>query len=336
MNKLNPQRENRPVISLLRKRIRGIKSRYADLPNVKTGLSLFRKGVLVFIIALIIYNLYKIGWNEVLQSLPGQPLFYVLFFILYLTLPTAEAVVYRQLWPLKKRDLFKTMIIKKVYNEEVMGYSGELHLFTWGRKRLEKKDLKILADIRDNTILSSITSNLVAFFLVGLLLFLGILDPGLFFANLNLLYLLLFFALFLIVGLLLFQFRTYLFSLSLQKASLIFAIYLSRFILHHGLLILQWAIVIPFTPLNEWFLLVAVIIIVNRIPFLPSRDLIFLWAGMELSRYLTVSTPAIAGMLLVTSALKKGTNLLLFLIISYTSEDPVSIQKNDKKILNKK
>ncbi|MDI6400568.1 hypothetical protein QLX67_01050 [Balneolaceae bacterium ANBcel3] len=327
MNKLHPQRENRPLISLLRERIKGLKARYADHPNVKKSISYFRKGLLAFIIALIIYNLYKIGWNEVLQSLPGQPLFYVLFIILYLTLPIAEVMVYRQVWPLKKFDLFKTMIIKKVYNEEVMGYSGELHLFTWGRKQLDKKDLNILADIRDNSILSSITSNIVAFLLVGLLLFLGILDPDIFFDHLNILYLLFFLVLFVIVGALLFQFRKYLFSLSLKKASLIFSIYFSRFILHHGLLILQWSIVFPLIPINEWFLLVALIIIINRIPFIPSRDLVFLWAGIELSRYLTVSTAGVAGMLLVTSALKKGSNLLLFLIISYYSKDPVPVNK---------
>jgi len=100
--------------------------------------------------------------------------------------------------------------------------------------------------------------------------------------------------------------------------------------IHHGLMIVQWAVVIPNTPLSIWFTFLAIIIVVNRIPFIPSRDLVFMWAGIELSRALNMATAAVAGMLLVSSALKKVTNLILFLLINYYSKDP-EIQKLKEK-----
>ncbi|MCC5941487.1 MAG: hypothetical protein JJU37_08085, partial [Balneolaceae bacterium] len=67
------------------------------------------------------------------------------------------------------------------------------------------------------------------------------------------------------------------------------------------------------------------------IPFIPSRDLVFMWAGIELSRMLDMATAAVAGMLLVSSALKKSTNLILFLLISYYSKDPEIKMMREKK-----
>ncbi len=143
-----------------------------------------------------------------------------------------------------------------------MGYSGEFYLFVWAKKSLNKGKKEILKNIRDNNILSSATSNLVAFSLVGILIFAGIIDLEEFIGNIDIIY------------------------------------------------------------------IIAVLAIVNRIPFLPSRDLIFMWAGIELSRSLNMATASVAGMLLVSSALKKCTNLVLYLLISWYSKEPKI--KNDR------
>lgn len=291
--------------------------RLTESPGFKTFTWLFRKVLLVFIIGIIIYNLYQIGWDEIWRSLPTQPLFYILFVFIFLSLPIAEIFIYRQVWPLKRRSIFKAMLTKRVYNEEIMGYSGEFYLLTWARKHLDESDWKILANIRDNNILSSITSTTVAFVLIGLLIFTGVIDAGLIFDNVNLVYV--FAGTIIVVALILvgMQFRRYIFTLPLNKALVIFSIYMSRFLMHHSLLIAQWAVVIPDTPLSIWFLFIAIIIIINRIPFLPSRDLVFMWAGIELSRMLSMATSSVAGMLLVYSALKKSSNLILYLFFEY-------------------
>jgi hypothetical protein len=132
--------------------------------------------------------------------------------------------------------------------------------------------------------------------------------------------------------LLVIQFRKYLFDLPLKKALFAYSVYFTRFIIHHSLLILQWAIVIPNTPMSVWFTFIAVLVVVNRIPFLPSKDFVFLWFGIELSRMLDMATASVAGMLLVSGALVKVINLILYSLISYYT-DPEKLeefQKTDK------
>lgn len=296
-------------------------SQFSKSPRARQLQNWFRRAVVVIIITVIGYQLYEIGWREVISSLPTQPLFYILFFVLYLTLPTSEVYIYKQVWKLRRWPMFKAFLTKRVYNEEVMGYSGEFYLFLWARKYLSEKDKEILKNVRDNNILSSVTSNLVAVFLVGTLITAGIIDLSDLIGNVDLLYIGIAFFLFLIIISVLIQFRRYIFSLPFRKALIVFSIYLFRFLLHHGLLILQWSVVLPDTPVSVWFLFVAIIIMVNRIPFLPSRDLIFMWAGIEVSKVFEMATASVAAMLLVSSAMKKVTNLILFLLISYYSKE---------------
>jgi len=294
----------------------------ADGPRSRQFQRGVRWTVLTFIVGVILYQLFEIGWGDVLRNLPTHPLFYLLFFVLYLTLPTGEVFIYRQVWPVSKWRLFKAFLSKRVYNEEVMGYSGEFFLFVRARNWLDKEDREILRSIRDNNILSAVSSNLVAFSLIGILVFTGVIELDDLIGNVDLFYIITGIVLVAALIAVVVQFRSYIFNLSWKKASVIFSIYLTRFVFHHSLMILQWAVVIPETPLSIWFLFVAIIIVVNRIPFLPSRDLIFLWAGIELSRMLNMTTAAVAGMLLVSSALKKLTNLTLFLLLSTYSNDP--------------
>lgn len=280
-----------------------------------------RRGGILFIVGIILYQLFDIGWREVLNSLPTHPLFYIIFGVLYISLPLAEVFIYGQVWKTGKWESFKGFITKKVYNDEVMGYSGEFYLFVWGRKYLDKKDREILKDIRDNNIISALTSNLVAFSLVGILVFTGTINLEEMIDDVNIVYIILSVVITIVFTVLAVQFRKYLFSLSLKKSLIVFGIYMTRFLIHHGLLVVQWAVVIPNTPITIWFTFLAIVIVVNRIPFIPSRDLVFMWAGIELSKVLNMATAAVAGMLLVTSVLRKITNLILFLWISYSDKN---------------
>ncbi|TVQ13456.1 MAG: hypothetical protein EA364_06530 [Balneolaceae bacterium] len=293
---------------------------------------IFRRLVVAAVVGIIGYNIYEIGIAEVLGSLPSNPLFYIIFFLIFLTLPTAEIFIYRQVWPIKRRKIFRAALTKRVYNEEVLGYSGEFYLFTWARKHLDRDDIDILKNVRDNNILSAITSNFVAFSLIGTLVFTGVIDISNLTGHVDMVYLITGIVIFAALIALFVQFRRYFFALPLKKAALISFIYFSRFIVHNSLLIAQWAVVIPETKLSVWLIFVAVVIAVNRIPFLPSRDLVFMWAGIELAKALDMATASVAGMLLVYSALKKGTNLLLLLWFSYypdgiqASPQPAGVQ----------
>ncbi|MES3631148.1 MAG: hypothetical protein PPP56_13375, partial [Longimonas sp.] len=238
-----------------------------------------------------------------------------------LTLPLAEIFIYRQVWPLPPFEGFKAFLTKRVYNEEVMGYSGEFYLFLWARRHISQSSRALLAHIRDNNILSAVTSTAVAFALIGGLVYSGQLEIMQFIGDVQAVYWItgaVLIAVLIGVGI---QFRRHLFSLPMQTAGTVAAIYLVRFLIYHGLLMLQWMVVIPDTSFSVWLTFLAAFIALNRLP-LPSRDMIFVGAGIELSRILGMAMDAVAGMLLVMGVLQKTAHLSLFLIISYTSDDP--------------
>lgn len=313
-----------------KEKINKYKEAFLDSPRAKQVQKFIRPFVIAVIVGIIIYQLFDIGWNEVLRNLPTQPFFYILFFILYLSLPVAEVFIYRQLWSVQKWKLFKAFLTKRVYNDEVMGYSGEFFLFMWARKYLSSGDKEILKNVRDNSILSAVSSNTVMVLLLGFLVFTGVLNLEELIGNVDLFYIIAGSVIAVIVVALILQFRKYIFELPLKKALIIFSIYFFRFVIHNGLMMVLWAVVIPEASFSTWFIFVAILIFVNRIPFLPSRDLVFMMAGIELSRMLDMTTAAVAGMLLVYSVLKKITNLIFFLLISYYSKDPEIIELKDK------
>lgn len=286
--------------------------------------------IVLAILALIIYQLVDIGWKEVLRSLPTHPLFYLLFVFLYLNLPVSEIFIYGRVWQFRKLDGFRAFLKKHVYNNEVMGYSGEFYLFLWGRKQVEGPDKKIFKNIRDNTIISSVTSNLVAVLLLAGLVYTGTIDISGIMDDVNLLYAAMGLMIAVIVAVVLYQLRRYIFDLPRQKALAIFGIYLTRFLLHHGAMMLMWAVALPGTSLSVWLTFIAIFIVVNRIPFVPSKDLVFMWAGIEYARVLDETMLAsVAGMLLVYSALKKITGLVLYLYLSATQDESDSETVSD-------
>jgi hypothetical protein len=301
-------------------------------PRTKKFLTLLRRILVFSIIGIIIYQLFLIGWREVLTSLPAHPLFYVIFFILYVTLPIAEIFIYRQVWNFRAWEGFKAFITKKVYNDEVMGYSGDFYLFVWIRKKIDKSGKEILKNIRDNIIISGINSNSIAVILIGILIYVGQVEILDYIDDLNIVYIGTGFLIAIVLIVLVIQFRKYLFDLPLRKAFIVYSIYLIRFFIHYSLMVLQWSIVIPNTPLSIWFTFVAVLLVVNRIPFLPSKDFVFVWFGIELSRMLNMATASVAGMLLVSGALAKVTSLVLFSLINYYTkpEKLEELNKTDK------
>lgn len=273
------------------------------------------------IIGIIAYQLTRIGWSEVFSSLPTQPLFYFIFVLLYLSLPTAEIFIYRQVWRFKRFDGFKAFVTKQVYNDEVMGYSGELYLYLWGRRRTGKSDKELFKNIRDNSILSSVTSHSVAVALIAFLIWTGQIPLKEWVGQADLVYISTGVLLVLALGALVVYFRRYLFALPVVKALRVLGIYYTRFTLHHALLMAQWSVVMPETPLYVWFSFVTLFIVINRIPFLPSKELVFVWAGIEASRLFDMASATVAAMLLVSSALRKLTNLSLYLLIHHIYPD---------------
>lgn len=295
--------------------------RTAEHPTFNRMKPVFSRLLLFVILGLVGWQLYAIGPAEILRNLPVQPLFYLLFLLTFFSLPVAEIFIYRQVWNVPRRHLFGRLLKKKVFNDEVAGYSGEVFLSVWAKNYLSIGYREAIKNVRDNNILSALSNNSAALLLLGAVSTLGIVDLSTYLGEVNrwqwgtgalvlVLLVILFFSL-----------RRYLFALPARKAVKVFGIYFTRFILHNSMMIMLWAVVIPEVPLQTWLLFVTVMIVLNRIPLLPSRDLVFLMVGIELAKTFEVATAAMAGMLLVYSALKKGTNLALYLWITWREKN---------------
>lgn len=310
-----------------------LKSRWLAFWETKFGKRLSKVLQYVFvavILGYLIYQLTEIGWQKVWESLPVTPWFYILFLFLYFALPVSEQFIYGTSLNFSFWKGFPVFIQKKIFNADVLGYSGEAYLFVWGRKNLEESDGYVLSVIKDNNIISSITSTMVAAVLLSVFLYVGKINIQKI-VDFNPDYLYLGAVVVLLILASLIYFRNYIISMSFGTASKIFGIHLARLIFVYSVEIIQWMIVMPEVPLYIWFTYMAVKIISTRIPFLPSRDLLFIGASLEVSKLLNVSGAGIAGILLASNVLSKMMNLLLYLIMTMQGK---IVAKEEKPAIN--
>lgn len=289
---------------------------FAQSTAGKRTLQGLRYALFAGIAAYLGLRLTDIGWQEILSELPTHPLFYGLFLALYFILPFTEALVYRLSWPLSLRASLPIFVKKRVYNKSVVEYSGEVFLYVWARSRVPMGERALFSLIKDNAILSSVASTsfavvlLAAFVLLGDVQVLG-LDP----AD-GWLYLLGGVGgLAALIGLAL-LFRRRLFRMGGRTMAAAFALYFGRLVLMNVLQVAQWSLVLPEVGLDTWFVFLAALTVISRVPFLPAKDLLFLSAGVELSALAALPAASVAGMLLVTSAVDKLLNLVMFVSVS--------------------
>lgn len=275
---------------------------------------LIQAGIIVY----LLYELTRIGWGNFFQALPTTPYFYLLFLVLYGSLPVAEIFCYRQSWNIGLMESLPTFIKKRVYNKTLIGYSGEVAVFGWARKKGISSDKEVFKVIRDNNIMSSVASTTVVF---GLLIFFVVSGKIALMDYLTSQYDLVTIAGTAVIALLLvitaFKTRRYFFSMPPKIAGTIFGIHAFRMVLVNVVQVLQWYVVLPDVSLEVWFTFLSVQLLISRIPFLPSRDLFYIGASLEVSRFVAITPAGIAGLLVAQNVLDKLLNLVLFGLISF-------------------
>ena len=266
----------------------------------------------VAIIAVLIYQIGKIGWDRLLRSLPSEPAFYVLLLAMYFLLPVTEAMIYGRFWSLRPWQCIAVMIRKRVLNMDVIGYSGEVYLFMWAKDRVQRTRKAVMGVIKDNLIVTSASSLISALLLIAGLVVSGqfALDqivelPGPLYAGLGVL-------VSVFVGVLAYRFRHEIFLLSRRTLAILLAAHVSRFLVGYALLVAAWRVVLPDVPFETWAILLVVLVVINRMPFVPSSDLVFASAGASIAPYLDAPAASVVGMLLVRSAVDRLLSLLFF------------------------
>lgn len=297
-----------------------IKTRLTEFFQSKAGKTTFKWGRRLFFLGIMAYlfdQLTSIGLTKVFNSLPTNPWFYIILVVMYMALPISELFIYRISVQFDLRKSFPVFMKKKILNSNVVGYSGEAYLFFWLSKNSKESQTDLFKIIKDNNVISSITSTLLSIILLGVFVYFGQINLEKFINLENRLYVWIGIFVFILLVAALIVFRKFVISLPAKTAWLISGIYFFRIIFIYTLQLIQWKVVLPEVPIYVWFTYLALLIIATRIPFLPDRDLIFISASLEISKMLGVAEAAVAGLLIAHNTVNRLLNLVLFAFSSY-------------------
>lgn len=267
----------------------------------------FSAGILVFLTQAVA----DIGWREVLDVLPSNPIFYVLVAMSYMATPVTEYIIFRRWWPLNPRAL-AVFSKKRVLNEAVFGYSGDAYLFVWAKKALGAREVGAgpLAAVKDVAITSALAGNAATLLMLGLALSLGggpAVEQA--FSGNTMRSVGLGFAFVISVSLVILLFGKKVMSLSVRENTLIFFLHCGRLIFGSSLLLLAWIIALPEVDVGSWIVLGALRMVVTRLPFVPNKELLFAAIGVSLTG---AAAPQVAALMAAAGALHIASHVISY------------------------
>ncbi|WP_448659059.1 hypothetical protein ACPVPU_01035 [Sphingomonas sp. CJ99] len=214
-------------------------------------------------------ELFEGGLGGFGAQVPRNPLFYVCFAVSYMASPMGDFVIFRRLWGLPLAGL-GALLRKRIANDVAIGYSGDLYFYAWARQRM-RMVTSPFGDVKDVTILSGVTGNIVTLMMLAFVLPYGAnLIPDQDFRNIALSAVVMFM---LSVPFVLFSRRV--FALPYPALWAISGVHLLRILIDSVFLSLAWHLAMPDVPLMEWAFLVAGRLLVFRLPLVPNKDLLF-------------------------------------------------------------
>lgn len=278
-----------------------------------------RRAFTVAMVAFLVWNLHRRGVTPagLWASLPATPWFYVLWAALYVLLPTAEAAIYHRLWGAPLRELVPALLRKRVLSQDVLGYSGEVYLYGWARARLgppppDGTGPPAALHIKDNVLISSFASVLSAALIVGAVLLSGSHGLERAFDDPTPIYVVLGTVAAVFVVTMATRARRAVFTLGPRDLTFLSVAHGLRFTLGNILLLGLWTVSVPGLPWEIWLTLLVVNVVIERVPFIPASDLVFLNTALALAMPLGVSPATISGVLVAKTALDKVFNLFFF------------------------
>lgn len=267
------------------------------------------------VVVVLLVQLYRIGWREVTAALPRDWRFYAILILLYVNLPLVEGLIYRMVLHLSYGKLVPALFKKRVLNRDLIEYSGEVSFFSWAARESRMSRGRVFHVIKDNVIASAGASILYAVtFLGGAVAFGALPIPKTMSASVPKVVAAAAFGL--TVAAVVYRYRHAVFELSGRALLAIAGIHYVRLAAVSVLQILQWAIVLPAVPIAQLVTIHALQVVTHRIPFLPSRELVFVGASIELARVMEMSMAEMAGVLVAAAAIEKVINLVLYGVVT--------------------
>lgn len=284
---------------------------WSETATGRLTIRILKVGLTGLIVLLLALQLYRIGWRQVVSELPTDPRFYGILLLLYVNLPLVEALVYQRILNIPYRRLAPALFKKRVLNRDLVEYAGEVSFFSWVRRASGLPQRRVFHVIKDNVIASAIASIVYALTFLGVAVALGVIPLP---TSLSTTAPRAAVVAVVVAGIatILYRYRHRVFVLSTYTLVGIAALHFFRLAAVSALQVLQWYIVLPNVPLSQLVTIHAIQVIAHRIPFLPSRDLVFVGASIELARVMEMSMAEMAGVLVAATAIEKVLNLVLF------------------------
>lgn len=217
----------------------------------------------------VVVSMRDQGLAGFLRAVPRDPAFWLAFAGFYLTLPLSEWLIYRRLWALPLTGIVP-LLRKLVSNEILLGYSGEAVFYLWARNHSRIATAPFGA-IKDVSILSALAGNVMTLGMLAIVWqLLAELSRG---GQAEMMTWSAAAIVMMSMGILLFRAR--LFTLGRGLLLFIFSVHMVRLLVAMGLYGAMWHFALP--DLNAaWLMAVATLkLVVDRLPFVPNKDLLF-------------------------------------------------------------
>jgi hypothetical protein len=248
----------------------------------------------LLILLLLVRAIAQVGWQQVVDVVPANPWFWLVLVAGYLFPPLLEWLIYRRWWHLDTGAI-GVFLKMRVMNDALFSYSGHTYLLVWASKYLgvafdPANPPRVLgrgggpgvdpaqnpvAAVKDMAITSGIAGVLAT--LVLLLLALGLsgadairdtLDPR------TLTILGWSFGAMILLNFGIVLFRHDVMTLPVRENMIAFGWHLVRVLGVQALLVASWAVALPGTDAETWFVLGAFRMVVMRMP-VPNKEVLF-------------------------------------------------------------
>lgn len=239
--------------------------------------------------------------HRMIALMPAAPGFWLALVASYFMLPVSEWLIYRRAWGLPLSG-FWPLLRKRLSNEILLGYSGELYFYAWARRHLRFAGAPF-GVIKDVTMLSAQAGNLATLAMVAIAwpwfgaLHLGMHARGMISSC----------ALVLALSVPMILFRRRLFTLPAPELWRIAAIHMVRIAAVLLLTGFAWHEALPAVALGWWVLLAALRQLLSRLPLMPNKDIAF--AGLTV--YLLGPATGLADVVALSATVILGMHLFL-------------------------
>lgn len=221
------------------------------------------------VVAAAVYQMRDVDIASIFAMVPSSPLFWVLFVVGFLAGPLSEWFIFHRLWGVGL-PAFGALTRKLVFNELLLGYLGEAWFYSWARRN-KSVDAAPFGAVKDVAVLSAMAGNGMTLVLVAMAMpYVGVLPLGEHAAAIG-------WSLAFVLGtsLAAMLWRKALFSLTSDELKMVFAAHVLRIVVTTLISAALWHMVLPETPIFWWLVLAAIRLLISRLPFIPTKDVVF-------------------------------------------------------------